>query len=326
MAHDHMDEMLEVPEGETAPTIALELLEDPKKGWNVHITTTGHRLAPEHASTEAVWGEGHMHIYVDGIKQGRVYGEWHYLDALDPGEHEVRVELSANDHRPLAVDGDIIDAIVVIAEPEPMEGMSHMHDMYEVPEGETAPTIALDVLEDPKSGWNLHVTTTGFDLVPEKASTEAVFGEGHMHLYVDGQKITRLYADWFHLGALDPGEHQVRVELSANDHSPYAVDGTLIDVTVPVIVVGEIAEPDRVVEIEVTGDFRADRTEVAVGEVVLIRVTADETDQIHVHGYDVYGEVMPGMPAEVRFTADIPGVFEVELEGSGTLLTTLEVG
>ncbi len=38
------------------------------------------------------------------------------------------------------------------------------------------------------------------------------------------------------------------------------------------------------------------------------------SDEVHVHGYDHRAPVAPGAPAEVRFTPDIPGVFEVELE------------
>ena len=43
------------------------------------------------------------------------------------------------------------------------------------------------------------------------------------------------------------------------------------------------------------------------------------------HGYDVFGEVAPGAPAVLTFEANIPGVWEVELEGLGQLLVELEV-
>ena len=59
-----------------------------------------------------------MHLYIDGEKVSRLYGEWHHIGPLAPGEHEVRVELSANDHSAMAVDGDIIDATAVIVAPE----------------------------------------------------------------------------------------------------------------------------------------------------------------------------------------------------------------
>jgi hypothetical protein len=65
--------------------------------------------------------------------------------------------------------------------------------------------------------------------------------------------------------------------------------------------------------------------EVAQGTDVLIHVVADVTDEVHVHGYDLHAEVAPGVPGDVRFVADAPGVFEVELEGAGLLLLTLTV-
>ena len=49
-------------------------------------------------------------------------------------------------------------------------------------------------------------------------------------------------------------------------------------------------------------------------------------DEAHVHGYDREAELAPGTPATVRFAADIPGVFEVELHETGTVLLSLQVG
>ena len=50
-------------------------------------------------------------------------------------------------------------------------------------------------------------------------------GEGHAHVYVDGEKAARIYGPWFHLGALPPGEVTLGVTLNANDHSLLAVSG-----------------------------------------------------------------------------------------------------
>jgi hypothetical protein len=74
---------------------------------------------------------------------------------------------------------------------------------------------------------------------------------------------------------------------------------------------GEVAGPERF--------------SFAVGDEVSIWVLADTSDEIHVHGYDVYFEVQPGNPVEVAFTADVPGIFEVELESSHVPLFELEV-
>lgn len=67
------------------------------------------------------------------------------------------------------------------------------------------------------------------------------------------------------------------------------------------------------------------RREAPVGEVVSIEVTSDVADEVHLHGYDKKVDVTPGAPATLTFTADIPGIFEVELESRGVKLIDLVV-
>ncbi len=69
-----------------------------------------------------------------------------------------------------------------------------------------------------------------------------------------------------------------------------------------------------------------ERVELDVGEAVVIEVTADVADEVHVHGYDLFAETVPGEATRIEFTADIPGVFEVELEDAHLLLVELQVG
>lgn len=64
---------------------------------------------------------------------------------------------------------------------------------------------------------------------------------------------------------------------------------------------------------------------VSVGDRVAIRVASDVADEVHLHGYDKKVAVTAGGTATLRFVADIPGVFEVELEDAGLLLFELEV-
>ena len=75
---------------------------------------------------------------------------------------------------------------------------------------------------------------------------------------------------------------------------------------------------------QATGD--TGRVLVAVGEEVVLTVTSDAADDLHVHGYDRSADLAPGVPAAVRFIADVPGVFEVELHEAGTVLLSLQVG
>ena len=61
------------------------------------------------------------------------------------------------------------------------------------------------------------------------------------------------------------------------------------------------------------------------GEIVRIAVTADATDEVHLHGYDIERPVGPGEPATLHFRADLEGIFELELHGSGTQIAEVEV-
>lgn len=202
-----------------APSVAVSATPDALMGANVEVTTAGFRWAPEHASTDPVDGEGHAHLYVDDVKVARLYTPWFHVSGLEPGEHTVRVTLNANDHEDLHHDGAPLEATTTVTIPEAGAAMGE-HGGHQVP----APmTVAVDAQPDARMGVNLHLTTTGFRWAPEHASNQHVDGEGHAHVYVDGEKVGRLYGEWLHL-SLDPGEHEIRVTLNGNDHGDY-VDG-----------------------------------------------------------------------------------------------------
>jgi len=68
------------------------------------------------------------------------------------------------------------------------------------------------------------------------------------------------------------------------------------------------------------------RVKVATGTPVALVVTSDTADEVHVHGYDIESELTAGTPKTLHFTADVPGVFEVELHKAGMVLLRLQVG
>lgn len=61
------------------------------------------------------------------------------------------------------------------------------------------------------------------------------------------------------------------------------------------------------------------------GQQVRFKVSSDVTDEIHVHGYDISREVEAGGSANLEFTADIEGIFEVELEERAVPIAELTV-
>lgn len=85
---------------------------------------------------------------------------------------------------------------------------------------------------------------------------------------------------------------------------------------------------ETVVPFEVADGKRAKGpagVEVKVGDRVVIQVTTDAPDELHVHGYEKTLKIEPGKPATLRFTAHLPGVWEIELHEGGGVLTELKV-
>jgi hypothetical protein len=115
-SHSHGD-MVNLPKGENAPSLDFTITEDSVGGYNVHILVENFRFAPEHVNASHRDGEGHAHIYVNGEKIARVYGEWFHLSSLPPGDTEVMVTLNANDHGHLAVEGEPLSTVKVVSVP-----------------------------------------------------------------------------------------------------------------------------------------------------------------------------------------------------------------
>ncbi|MGH3897198.1 MAG: hypothetical protein ACRDTA_02895 [Pseudonocardiaceae bacterium] len=67
------------------------------------------------------------------------------------------------------------------------------------------------------------------------------------------------------------------------------------------------------------------RVKVALGTPITLAVSSDVADKVHLHGYDKEAQIPAGETGSVSFTADIPGVFEVELHESGLQLLQLQV-
>ena len=62
---------------------------------------------------------------------------------------------------------------------------------------------------------------------------------------------------------------------------------------------------------------------VAKGRRVVLVVTSDIPEEVHLHGYNIARDVAPGEPARIPFRATIVGTVEVELEHSGVPLARI---
>jgi hypothetical protein len=65
--------------------------------------------------------------------------------------------------------------------------------------------------------------------------------------------------------------------------------------------------------------------EFDAGEDVRFRVSSDQAEEIHVHGYDISQDVSAGGTTEFDFPAEIEGIFEAELEELGVQIVELRI-
>ena len=73
----------------------------------------------------------------------------------------------------------------------------------------------------------------------------------------------------------------------------------------------------------VEGGFR--RLPVQLGQPVVVRVTSDTADEVHLGGYERKVDVAAGGTAEIAFTPDTPGVVLLELVENRLKLLELEI-
>lgn len=67
------------------------------------------------------------------------------------------------------------------------------------------------------------------------------------------------------------------------------------------------------------------RPTIDQGDKVVLVVRTDSGEAVHLHGYNIEKEIVPGTPLRLPFTANIAGRFELELHPTDTLLAVLEV-
>lgn len=67
------------------------------------------------------------------------------------------------------------------------------------------------------------------------------------------------------------------------------------------------------------------RETVEKGDRVALIVTSDVADHVHVHGYDLFRDLVPGKGVRIAFRARLAGRFVVELEGRHAQIAELTV-
>lgn len=61
------------------------------------------------------------------------------------------------------------------------------------------------------------------------------------------------------------------------------------------------------------------------GEEIRIAFDSEVDEEVHIHGYDRYVDIVAGETERISFPAEIDGVFEIELHGTGAQIAQLTV-
>lgn len=62
-----------------------------------------------------------------------------------------------------------------------------------------------------------------FELSAVRSGAKPVYGEGHIQLYVDGQKVANIYKGAYVFPSLTPGKHKIEIVLAHHDNEAYGI-------------------------------------------------------------------------------------------------------
>jgi len=96
---------------ETSPAPSIALAREPDhdaNGFDVSLQVENFTFVLVEDSAPHVDGQGHAHIYLNGVKLGRLYDTRFAIGALLPGDYTLTIALNGNDHRPYVSNGTSI--------------------------------------------------------------------------------------------------------------------------------------------------------------------------------------------------------------------------
>lgn len=120
--------------------------------------------------------------------------------------------------------------------------------------------------------------------------------------------------------ATDPASGQDQVV------TPPSATATASATVAPSVAASPTAPAVRVISVAYTGgdvETADARVETSLGEQVVLRISSDVAEEVHVHGYDVYADIPAGGSVDIPLTLTLPGSYEVELHGVGRPLFQL---
>ena len=106
------------------------------------------------------------------------------------------------------------------------------HHAAAVPEpviSEAPVSVEISAEPDAGGGVDVRIMTEGFRFAPDLVDQDHTPGAGHAHIYLDGEKLGRVFESEYHIADVPPGEHEIRVTLNTNDHSDLVFDGEKVE-------------------------------------------------------------------------------------------------
>ena len=95
---------IEVPSNTASPKIGLGLFKDEMSGYNLQITVKAFVITPpivsQMSEPSSLIAQGHAHLFINGVKIQRVYGEYVHLPSalFDEGINTITVSLNDHNH------------------------------------------------------------------------------------------------------------------------------------------------------------------------------------------------------------------------------------
>ncbi|GHB03918.1 hypothetical protein GCM10009069_28140 [Algimonas arctica] len=109
--------------------------------------------------------------------------------------------------------------------------MDHSHIPVAVPEGVPSPRLSATLTRDVMSGYNLRLHIDQYEmtappiavamenLMAPRINASTGFIQGHAHLYINGEKIQRVYGNSIHIPATQFREGMNQLNITINNHA-----------------------------------------------------------------------------------------------------------
>lgn len=162
------------------------------------------------------------------------------LPVMTDGAISHRAVIDTSSDMSSDISGQMIDICTsdnVYGVSEALTGANHAHPLINVKDDLPQPSVQHLVLPDSKDGYNIQILTQNFAFTPARINDDNRDNEGHAHIYINGEKIARVYGHWYHVPSslLQTGMNVISVTLNANDHSEWAIDNVPITSNVRVV-------------------------------------------------------------------------------------------